>query len=187
MECDHRANLTDRLIAQGSCGSLSVLSRSDKAVYTAVRLYQRIISRAITYLRSYFKSFLAMLGQDELNFSWFYDSEERGHSPAKEFSIAEIARRPWKAFWPPQSEAHLDVWRCSEFPEVLSWRFDPEQPFDQPWRHWLQNLQIMDVEDDLQQELIREAEAPGGFVGIQLSLESLPISSEKSNLLSCYL
>jgi hypothetical protein len=71
-----------------------------------------------------------MSSKDGPDVSWFYDAEQREHSPTKDFSAAEIARRPWKAFWPPRSEENFNIWLRSEFPEVLSWRFDPDQPFD---------------------------------------------------------
>jgi hypothetical protein len=86
-----------------------------------------------------------MSSKNSLDLSWFYDSEEHGHSSNKDFSPTEISRRPWKAFWPPRSGDYINVWLRSEFPEVLSWQFDPEQPFDQPWRNWLRSL-LMKVE-----------------------------------------
>jgi hypothetical protein len=43
-----------------------------------------------------------MSSKDGPDVSWFYDAEQREHSPTKDFSVAEIARRPWKAFWPPR-------------------------------------------------------------------------------------
>jgi len=45
-------------------------------------------------------------------------------------------RQPWKAFWPPNGAGDPEIWRSSEFPEVLSWRFDVNRPFDRPWRRW---------------------------------------------------
>jgi hypothetical protein len=44
--------------------------------------------------------------------------------------------QPWKAFWPPKGAGDPGVWRSSEFPEVVSWRFDANRPFDRPWRKW---------------------------------------------------
>lgn len=45
-------------------------------------------------------------------------------------------RQPWKAFWPPKGAGDPEIWRGSEFPEVVSWRFDANRPFDRPWRKW---------------------------------------------------
>jgi hypothetical protein len=45
-------------------------------------------------------------------------------------------RQPWKAFWPPGEVGDTDRWHDSEFPEVLSWKFDANLPFDRPWRQW---------------------------------------------------
>jgi len=86
-----------------------------------------------------------MSSQSGLDLGWFYDSEEQKHSSVKDFSSTEITRRPWKAFWPPRSGDNFDFWMRSEFPEVLSWQFDPDRPFDQPWRDWLRSL-LMKVE-----------------------------------------
>jgi hypothetical protein len=86
-----------------------------------------------------------MSSKDRPDLSWFYDSEQHDHSSTKDFSPTEIARRPWKAFWPPRSEDNFNFWLRSEFPEVLSWQFDPDRPFDQPWRNWLRSL-LMKVE-----------------------------------------
>jgi hypothetical protein len=97
-----------------------------------------------------------MSSKDGLDISLFYDSEQRQHSPTKDFSAAEIARRPWKAFWPPRSEESFNIWLRCEFPEVLSWRFDPDLPFDQPWRYWLRSLLMKNEEGNPQQELISE-------------------------------
>jgi hypothetical protein len=103
-----------------------------------------------------------MASKDGLNLSWFYDAEQREHSSAQDFSAAEIARRPWKAFWPPRTEENFIVWLRSECPEVLSWRFDPDQPFDQPWRHWLRSL-MMNEEGCFRHELNCDNENQGMF------------------------
>jgi len=100
--------------------------------------------------------------KDGLDVSWFYDAEQGDHSPADDFSAAEIARRPWKAFWPPRSEESLSIWRRSEFPEVLSWRFDPCKPFDQPWRYWLIHLALKD-EGNFQQGACWTTQNQGTF------------------------
>jgi len=94
-----------------------------------------------------------MSNKDGLDVSWFHDTEQREHSPTKDFSAAEIARRPWKAFWPPRSEDNVNIWLRCKSPEVISWRFDPDRPFDQPWRYWLRRLPMKNEEGNLQQKL----------------------------------
>lgn len=49
-------------------------------------------------------------------------------------------RQPWKAFWPPKGADDSEIWRSSEFPEVVSWRFDANRPFDRPWRTWTRTV-----------------------------------------------
>lgn len=49
-------------------------------------------------------------------------------------------QQPWRLFWPPTSQKILNIWRQSEHPEVLSWRFDRTQPFDRPWRTWTKSF-----------------------------------------------
>lgn len=49
--------------------------------------------------------------------------------------------QPWKKFWPPTRAERLSIWCKSEFPEVSSWKFDPESPFDRPWRTWTRTSQ----------------------------------------------
>ena len=93
-----------------------------------------------------------MASKDELDLSKFYDSEQREHSSPQDFSAAEIGRRPWKAFWPPRSEESFNIWLRSEFPEVLSWSFDPDQPFDQPWRDWLRSILMKDEDGSCQRK-----------------------------------
>ncbi|KAF2724186.1 hypothetical protein K431DRAFT_154192 [Polychaeton citri CBS 116435] len=68
--------------------------------------------------------------------SWFYDTENGEYQSDGDFSNAELTRRPWKAFWPPKSEDTFGTWLRCEHPEVLSWRFSYNRPFDQPWRLW---------------------------------------------------
>lgn len=45
-------------------------------------------------------------------------------------------QRPWTAFWPPRVGEPLYNWLSSECPEALTWRFNPERPFDRPWQRW---------------------------------------------------
>jgi hypothetical protein len=103
-----------------------------------------------------------MASKDGLDLSWFYDAEQREHSSTQDFSATEIARRPWKAFWPPRSEENFNIWLRSEFPEVLSWHFDPDQPFDQPWRDWLRSL-MMNEEGCFRHESDCDNETQGTF------------------------
>jgi len=37
----------------------------------------------------------------------------------------------------------MEAWLRSEFPEVLSWRFDRNRPFDRPWRAWTRSARTM--------------------------------------------
>lgn len=114
--------------------------------------------------------YILMASRSGVDFLWFYDSEEREHSPVKDVSTEEIARRPWKAFWPPRSKGNFDSWLASEYPEVLSWRFNPDKPFDQPWRFWLRSLQIIDEEDGLHLESKNANGTPGAFISFYLGL-----------------
>lgn len=47
--------------------------------------------------------------------------------------------RPWQSFWPPSEESELYELLQRTVPEVLSWRFDPANPFDRPWQSWSKN------------------------------------------------
>jgi hypothetical protein len=113
-----------------------------------------------------------MSSKDGFDVSWFYDAEQREHSSTKDFSAAEIARRPWKALWPPRSEDIFNIWLRCEFPEVLSWRFDPDQPFDQPWRYWLRSL-LMRQEENLLQESSRKDGNQSMLLQIQIIYRAL--------------
>ena len=73
---------------------------------------------------------------DILDTSWFLDSEPKKEASEATSASAEIIRRPWQAHWPPKSKSDLRAWLCSECPQVLLWRFDPDRPFDRPWRKW---------------------------------------------------
>jgi hypothetical protein len=109
--------------------------------------------------------------KDSYDLSWFYDSEQREHLSNKDFSAAEITRRPWKAFWPPRSEDQFDIWLRSEFPEVLSWHFDPDQPFDQPWRDWLRSLLMKDELGSCRKKYSLK-------IGHQGSFQEIPVTSK---------
>jgi hypothetical protein len=51
-----------------------------------------------------------------------------------------VLRQPWIAFWPVKGTGEATVWHHSEFPEVISWQFNPNRPFDRPWRKWTRTV-----------------------------------------------
>jgi hypothetical protein len=53
-----------------------------------------------------------------------------------DWTTTEPKLQPWKEFWPPDRIEDPTIWQKSEFPEVASWKFDPDRPFDRPWRQW---------------------------------------------------
>jgi hypothetical protein len=53
-----------------------------------------------------------------------------------EAALVANVYQPWKAFWPLNGTEQPKIWRNSEFPEVLSWEFNANEPFDRPWRTW---------------------------------------------------
>lgn len=50
--------------------------------------------------------------------------------------VTDKRQRPWRSFWPPHEEMKSSEWSKSEFPEISSWQFDPDRPFERPWREW---------------------------------------------------
>ncbi|KAF2110836.1 hypothetical protein BDV96DRAFT_650453 [Lophiotrema nucula] len=64
----------------------------------------------------------------------FLDSEATIFSQTD--SLKVTPKRPWSLFWPPVPGDALHNWLKAECPGVLSWRFDPSQPFDRPWQKW---------------------------------------------------
>lgn len=46
--------------------------------------------------------------------------------------------RPWTHYWPPTPGDALHSWLLAECPAALSWRWNPDQPFDRPWQKWSQ-------------------------------------------------
>lgn len=44
--------------------------------------------------------------------------------------------RPWMSYWPPEAGSELHAMLQENVPEVLIWRFDPNNPFDRPWQLW---------------------------------------------------
>jgi hypothetical protein len=68
---------------------------------------------------------------------WFLDSGPDSElSPNDDATSIRPIHQPWRAYWPPKTGSILDAWLRSEFPEVLSWRFDASHPHDRPWRCW---------------------------------------------------
>lgn len=98
-----------------------------------------------------------------LEFSWFRDAERNKPSCTTDLSKAELVRRPWRAHWPPRSANDRSVWLRCEFPQVLSWRFDPDKPFDRPWRYWARTVLAKQEEEDIQKELRSLLEEQGTF------------------------
>jgi hypothetical protein len=73
---------------------------------------------------------------------WHLDSElgDEGTEDAETM----CARQPWRSFWPPKCQKVREEWLHSEFPEVLSWRFDRKLPFDRPWRIWARSTRALE-------------------------------------------
>lgn len=68
---------------------------------------------------------------------WLLDSDsECDEDDLPHESPASRLHQPWRAYWPPKSDRIWKLWLRSEYPEVLSWRFDHKLPFDRPWRIW---------------------------------------------------
>lgn len=56
--------------------------------------------------------------------------------PFQQYAEADGRLQPWRLFWPQDEDRDQTLWSQSEFPEVSSWKFDPECPFERPWRTW---------------------------------------------------
>ena len=74
------------------------------------------------------------------------DREPNEHGNSPESITTTSLRQPWRAYWPPRSSNVLNIWSHSEYPEVLSWRFDNSQPFDRPWRIWTKSVRAKNEE-----------------------------------------
>lgn len=63
----------------------------------------------------------------------FLDSvgEQDEHGPDRGALI-----RPWMSYWPPEADSELHALLQKSVPEVLTWRFDPKNPFNRPWQSW---------------------------------------------------
>ncbi|KAH7412816.1 hypothetical protein BKA64DRAFT_702932 [Cadophora sp. MPI-SDFR-AT-0126] len=75
--------------------------------------------------------------------AWYFDSEPDEYYSKSESEKGLSCRQPWRAFWPPKSKRMKLAWLQSEYPEVLTWRFDPTLPFDRPWRVWARSTDAM--------------------------------------------
>lgn len=82
--------------------------------------------------------------KDESNIVWYLDSEPEEPGTKNESAKTIRARQPWRSYWPPRCHKVREEWLHSEFPEVLSWRFDRTQPFDRPWRAWTRSTRAME-------------------------------------------
>jgi len=74
-------------------------------------------------------------------FMWFLDSAP-DDKEVNDTSTTTV-RQPWRCYWPPKDEKTMAHWLQSEFPEVLSWSFDRNRPFDRPWRTWARSTRAM--------------------------------------------
>ncbi|PMD40612.1 hypothetical protein L207DRAFT_582798 [Hyaloscypha variabilis F] len=76
------------------------------------------------------------LMKQQAGITWYLDLEASVEE-AEDVAIETRPQyQPWRAYWPPKCERMMQIWLQSEFPEVLSWRFDRHLPFDRPWRTW---------------------------------------------------
>jgi hypothetical protein len=75
---------------------------------------------------------------------WYLDSGPINEDTNVESTETIATRQPWRSYWPPKCHSIMDIWIHSEFPEVLSWRFDRTQPFDRPWRNWTRSARAVE-------------------------------------------
>lgn len=66
----------------------------------------------------------------------FLDSDPQ--PGASEHASQPGIRRPWMDYWPPSPGDALHNWLKAECPAALSWRWNPDRPFDRPWQQWSQ-------------------------------------------------
>ncbi|KAH7348509.1 hypothetical protein BKA65DRAFT_550582 [Rhexocercosporidium sp. MPI-PUGE-AT-0058] len=76
--------------------------------------------------------------------TWYFGSESDEHCCRHESEKRLSLHQPWRAYWPPTSCKTKSAWLRSEFPEVLSWRFDKTLPFDRPWRIWARSARALE-------------------------------------------
>ncbi|KAE9367701.1 hypothetical protein N431DRAFT_71334 [Stipitochalara longipes BDJ] len=75
--------------------------------------------------------------------TWYLDSEASVEGASDEANETTAQHQPWRFYWPPRCEEMMQMWLHSEFPEVLSWRFDRHLPFDRPWRTWTRSARAL--------------------------------------------
>jgi hypothetical protein len=77
---------------------------------------------------------------------WAFETKpDRGHGKDEVTDDTTGTRylyQPWREHWPPAPGSHLHHQLKSEFPDVISWRFDPAKPFDRPWPSWRKQAQV---------------------------------------------
>ena len=101
------------------------------------------------------------------------DNFRDSRAPADTTSLVDInlsepvLRQPWSAFWPVKGTGEAKVWHHSEFPEVVSWQFDANRPFDRPWRKWTRTVKAKKETASLQLTVI-EAQPDSGKVIIDI-------------------
>jgi hypothetical protein len=105
--------------------------------------------------------------ENESNIVWYLDLEPDEQGTKDESTKTICARQPWRSYWPPRCHKMREVWLRSEFPEVLSWRFDRTQPFDRPWRAWTKSANA--IEEQAAMLICRQ---PVGRLGGRLSKTS---------------
>jgi hypothetical protein len=76
------------------------------------------------------------LMKQQAGITWYLDLEASVEEAENVAIETRPQYQPWRAYWPPKCERMMQIWLQSEFPEVLSWRFDRHLPFDRPWRTW---------------------------------------------------
>ncbi|KAI3338105.1 hypothetical protein F4824DRAFT_509716 [Ustulina deusta] len=63
--------------------------------------------------------------------------------PDEHGSRHQALLRPWKAYWPPEEGGELHRLLDQTCPEVLTWRFRSDRPFDKPWQKWSKQAMLM--------------------------------------------
>ena len=76
--------------------------------------------------------------------AWYLDSSLENENADDETTDLTCHRQPWRSHWPPKCQKMTEMWLRSEFPEVLSWRFDRKRPFDRPWRTWNRSVRAIE-------------------------------------------
>lgn len=75
--------------------------------------------------------------------TWHLDADTNVKATKDEVTETGVLRQPWRAYWPPRCDKTMEIWLHSEFPQVLSWRFDHHHPFDRPWRSWTRSARAL--------------------------------------------